>query len=55
MKTYAYTRVSKADSENGTTDNQIHLIRSQLDIDMIFSDVNISGSIPFIERPEGLC
>ncbi|HHJ4553991.1 TPA: recombinase family protein [Klebsiella variicola] len=52
MKTYAYTRVSKADSENGTTDNQIHLIRSQLDIDMIFSDVNISGSIPFIERPE---
>ncbi|HBZ0903659.1 TPA: recombinase family protein [Klebsiella pneumoniae] len=52
MKTYAYTRVSKADSENGTTDNQIHLIRSQLDIDMVFSDVNISGSMPFIERPE---
>ena len=52
MNTYAYTRVSKADSENGTTDNQIHLIRSQLDIDMVFSDVNISGSMPFIERPE---
>lgn len=52
MNTYAYTRVSKADSENGTTDNQIHLIRSQLDIDMIFSDVNISGSMPFIDRPE---
>ncbi|MEQ9878756.1 recombinase family protein [Pectobacterium aroidearum] len=52
MKTYAYTRVSKADSENGTTDNQVHLIRSQMNIDMIFSDVNISGSIPFIERPE---
>ena len=52
MKTYAYTRVSKADSENGTTDNQIHLIRSQLDIDMVFSDVNISGSMPFIDRPE---
>ena len=44
--------MSKADSENGTTDNQIHLIRSQLDIDMVFSDVNISGSMPFIERPE---
>lgn len=52
MTVYAYTRVSKADSENGTTDNQIHLIRSQLDIDMVFSDVNISGSMPFIERPE---
>ncbi|WP_163467340.1 recombinase family protein [Klebsiella michiganensis] len=52
MSSYAYTRVSKADSENGTTDNQIHLIRSQLDIDMVFSDVNISGSMPFIDRPE---
>ncbi|MEP8889991.1 recombinase family protein [Enterobacter roggenkampii] len=52
MKTYAYTRVSKADTENGTTDNQVHLISSQMNIDMIFSDVNISGSMPFIERPE---
>ncbi|HGS7146707.1 TPA: recombinase family protein, partial [Klebsiella variicola subsp. variicola] len=52
MTVYAYTRVSKAESENGTTDNQIHLIRSQLHIDMVFSDVNISGSMPFIERPE---
>ena len=52
MTVYAYTRVSKDESENGTTDNQIHLIRSQLHIDMVFSDVNISGSMPFIERPE---
>lgn len=52
MKTYAYTRVSKADSENGTTDNQVHVIRSQMNIDVIYSDINISGSMPFIERPE---
>ncbi|MBB6928008.1 recombinase family protein [Escherichia coli] len=52
MTVYAYTRVSKADSENGTTDNQIHLIRAQVDIDIVFSDVNISGSMPFSERPE---
>ncbi|EKN4739337.1 recombinase family protein [Yersinia enterocolitica] len=52
MTIYAYTRVSKADNETGTTDNQITNIESQLKIDAVYSDVNISGSIPFQKRPE---
>lgn len=52
MTIFAYTRVSKADNETGTTDNQITLIESQLKIDTVYSDVNISGSIPFQKRPE---
>lgn len=52
MTIYAYTRVSKADNETGTTDNQITLIESQLKIDAVYSDVNISGSMPFQKRPE---
>ncbi|MGF7409185.1 Putative DNA-invertase from lambdoid prophage Rac [Providencia rustigianii] len=52
MTVYAYTRVSKADNEYGTTDNQISIIESQLKIDHIYSDINISGSTPFNKRPE---
>ncbi|OVZ89596.1 resolvase [Yersinia frederiksenii] len=52
MTIYAYTRVSKADNETGTTDNQITNIESQLKIDAVYSDVNISGSMPFQKRPE---
>ncbi|MVF02242.1 recombinase family protein [Serratia marcescens] len=52
MTIFAYTRVSKAENETGTTDNQITLIESQHRIDCVFSDVNISGSIPFQKRPE---
>lgn len=52
MTTYAYTRVSKADNEIGTTDNQIINIESQLKIDKVYSDINISGSMPFQKRPE---
>ncbi len=52
MTIYAYTRVSKADNETGTTDNQITNIESQLKIDAVYSDVNISGSTPFQKRPE---
>lgn len=52
MTIYAYTRVSKAENETGTTDNQITNIESQLKIDNVYSDVNISGSMPFHKRPE---
>lgn len=52
MTIYAYTRVSKADNEIGTTDNQIINIESQLKIDKVYSDINISGSMPFQKRPE---
>ena len=52
MTIYAYTRVSKADNEIGTTDNQIINIESQLKIDKVYSDINISGSMPFEKRPE---
>lgn len=52
MTIYAYTRVSKAENETGTTDNQIINIESQLKIDNVYSDVNISGSMPFQKRPE---
>lgn len=52
MTVYAYTRVSKSDTENGTTDNQINLIQSQAKIAKVFSDVNVSGSIMFFQRPE---
>jgi DNA invertase Pin-like site-specific DNA recombinase len=52
MTIFAYTRVSKAENETGTTDNQITLIESQHRIDSVFSDVNISGSMPFQKRPE---
>ncbi|MGP6454987.1 recombinase family protein [Enterobacter ludwigii] len=52
MTIYAYTRVSKAENESGTTDNQIINIESQLKIDNVYSDVNISGSMPFQKRPE---
>lgn len=52
MTTYAYTRVSKADTENGTTDNQITLITSQTKFDKVYSDVNVSGSMMFSQRPE---
>lgn len=52
MTVYAYTRVSKADTERGTTDNQINLIQSQVVVSKIFSDVNISGSVIFSQRPE---
>jgi DNA invertase Pin-like site-specific DNA recombinase len=52
MSIYAYTRVSKSDSENGTTDNQINLIQSQAQVSKVFSDVNVSGSIMFSQRPE---
>lgn len=52
MAIYAYTRVSKAENETGTTDNQIINIESQLKIDNVYSDVNISGSMPFQKRPE---
>ena len=52
MTIYAYTRVSKAENETGTTDNQIINIESQLKIDNVYSDVNISGSMPFQNRPE---
>lgn len=52
MTVYAYTRVSKADNEYGTTDNQISIIESQLKIDHIYSDINISGSTAFNKRPE---
>ncbi len=52
MTIYAYTRVSKAENEIGTTDNQIINIESQLKIDSVYSDVNISGSMPFQKRPE---
>ncbi|WP_096388147.1 recombinase family protein [Hafnia sp. CBA7124] len=53
MTIYAYTRVSKAESDSGTTDNQINLIRDKVNPDKIFSDVNISGSLPFSKRPNG--
>lgn len=49
---YAYTRVSKAENEIGTTDNQIINIESQLKVDRVYSDVNVSGSMPFQKRPE---
>ncbi|EMD9041438.1 recombinase family protein [Salmonella enterica] len=52
MTVFAYTRVSKSDTENGTTDNQINLIQSQVQVSKIFSDVNVSGSIMFNQRPE---
>ncbi|MEQ5348872.1 recombinase family protein [Proteus genomosp. 6] len=52
MTIYAYTRVSKADNETGTTDNQISIIEAQLKFDKAYSDINISGSTPFIKRPE---
>lgn len=52
MTIYAYTRVSKAENETGTTNNQIINIESQLKIDNVYSDVNISGSMPFQKRPE---
>ncbi len=52
MTIYAYTRVSKADTENGTTDNQITQIKSHAQVFKIFSDVNVSGSILFSLRPE---
>ncbi len=52
MTIYAYTRVSKADNEIGTIDNQIINIESQLKIDKVYSDINISGSMPFQKRPE---
>lgn len=52
MTIYAYTRVSKAENETGTTDNQIINIESQLKIDNVYSDVNVSGSMPFQKRPE---
>ncbi|MFZ5207479.1 recombinase family protein [Enterobacter kobei] len=52
MTVYAYTRVSKSDTENGTTDNQINLIQSQVNVSIVFSDVNVSGSILFFQRPE---
>lgn len=52
MTVYAYTRVSKSDTESGTTDNQINLIQSQAKIAKVFSDVNVSGSIMFFQRPE---
>lgn len=53
MTIYAYTRVSKAESDSGTTDNQISLIKDKVNPDKIFSDVNISGSLPFSKRPNG--
>lgn len=52
MSIYAYTRVSKSDTENGTTDNQVNLIQSQAKISKVFSDVNVSGSMMFFQRPE---
>ncbi|WP_320743615.1 recombinase family protein [Enterobacter mori] len=52
MTIYAYTRVSKAENEIGTTDNQIINIESQLKVDRVYSDVNVSGSMPFQKRPE---
>ena len=52
MSIYAYTRVSKAENEIGTTDNQIINIESQLKVDRVYSDVNVSGSMPFQKRPE---
>lgn len=52
MTVYAYTRVSKSETENGTTDNQINLIQSQANVSIVFSDVNVSGSILFFQRPE---
>ncbi|ELY3760579.1 recombinase family protein [Cronobacter universalis] len=52
MTIYAYTRVSKAVTENGTTDNQITQIKSHAQVFKIFSDVNVSGSIHFSLRPE---
>ncbi|ELN2574564.1 recombinase family protein [Enterobacter kobei] len=52
MTVYAYTRVSKSDTENGTTDNQVNLIQSQAKISKVFSDVNVSGSMMFFQRPE---
>lgn len=38
MTIYAYTRVSKAENETGTTNNQIINIESQLKIDNVYSD-----------------
>lgn len=52
MTIYAYTRVSKSENEIGTTDNQIINIESQLKVDRVYSDVNVSGSMPFQKRPE---
>ena len=52
MTVYAYTRVSKSDTENGTTDNQVNLIQSQAKVSKVFSDVNVSGSMMFFLRPE---
>ena len=52
MSIYAYTRVSKSDTENGTTDNQVNLIESQSKVSKVFSDVNVSGSMMFFQRPE---
>ncbi|HCM9637266.1 recombinase family protein [Enterobacter hormaechei] len=52
MTIYAYTRVSKSDTENGTTDNQVNLIQSQANVSTVFSDVNVSGSVMFFQRPE---
>ncbi|MCC4568712.1 recombinase family protein [Enterobacter hormaechei] len=52
MTVYAYTRVSKSDTENGTTDNQVNLIQSQAKVSKVFSDVNVSGSMMFFQRPE---
>lgn len=52
MTVYAYTRVSKSDTENGTTDNQVNLIQSQAKVSKVFSDVNVSGSMMFSQRPE---
>lgn len=52
MTVYAYTRVSKSDTENGTTDNQVNLIQSQAKVSKVFSDANVSGSMMFFQRPE---
>lgn len=52
MSIYAYTRVSKSDTEYGTTDNQVNLIQSQAKVSKVFSDVNVSGSMIFFQRPE---
>ncbi|KHT24635.1 recombinase family protein [Pectobacterium brasiliense] len=52
MTIYAYTRVSKADKDDGTTENQINIIESHVKVSKVFSDVNISGSIVFSQRPE---
>ena len=44
MTIYAYTRVSKAENEIGTTDNQIINIESQLKVDRVYSDSKTTRS-----------